>query len=125
MKLNCNRQPSFELPLPALVGVMLLSFLTAAAPARAEETKPWFDGKSLFLFPLNSPDLPASVPHLIVAMRDGLKRTLALPDNAEVIHVDGAEFAKLDGLVVDLSNAKGKSGTKGSKLKKKSARLPL
>jgi hypothetical protein len=90
------------------VAVTLLCYSTSMASAPAQKrTRPWVDAKGISVFPLGSPDLPATREQFLSTFLQGWQSRLFLPAGApeRILKADGDTYPALDHLRIDLSNA--------------------
>ena len=105
----------------ALVVVLVMMGVGAApadkvAPAPSD-SKAWLDAKSVCLFRLGAGSMPQDMAQLTAALLDGWKRSIALPDPAKVISVEGDAFPALDALHIDLTDGELRPSTKKDRIR--------
>lgn len=88
---------------------LLLMMGVGAAPAgnaalSSADKKAWIDARPVCLFRLGTGPMPQDMAQLTAALLDGWKRSIALPDPAKVISVEGDAFPALDALHIDLTD---------------------
>lgn len=94
----------------ASAGLLMIIGTGAASPAPrrpapGERPKAWIDAKNMCVFSLGEGRMPQDPAELSVALKEGWKPVIAVPDPQKAIFIDGGAYPSLDTLRIDFSDA--------------------
>jgi hypothetical protein len=105
--------------LTILLSAVLLAMGAGAAPAPRPAAKPiekekgWLEAKSVCLFRLGDGRMPQDPRELSVALHEGWKYAISLPDPEKAVLIEGGSYPTIDNLRIDFSQ--GRVATNGKK----------
>lgn len=87
------------------MGAGALSPANPRRPAQPDRPKAWMDAKNMCVFSLGEGRMPQDPTELSVALREGWKQVIAVPDPDKAVLIQGGAYPALDTLRIDLSDS--------------------
>jgi hypothetical protein len=79
--------------------------LHGAAAPQPNNSKAWFDARSVCIFPLQEGRLPRSRDELDDSLTRGWDKAMRVRDNSKLVQIQGEAYPALESLRIDLSDA--------------------
>jgi hypothetical protein len=105
-------------PISLLLGGMAPASARASDGAdRPVSEKAWLDARSVCMFRLGDGRMPQDSRELTVALNEGWKHAIALPDPEKAVFIDGGVYPELGILRIDFSDGRLKPGKNKDRIK--------
>lgn len=101
-------------PLFLTVGVILASAgicaPALAASPKSDDQKAWMEAKNVCLFPLGQGRMPQDPHELAVALNEGWKKNITLPDPDKAVTIAGGEYPSIGNFKIDFTDGRLRPG---------------